>query len=110
VVDVLLDQGVSIEAMGADGKSPLIFAAAEGHNHIVELFLRRKVSPPGKDEQKNYALRWAAFYGHVDVADLLLHKKLAINDKNADGLTLYTLQLQISVFSRRVSSLHECDA
>jgi uncharacterized protein len=86
-VDVLLDQGASIEAMGADGRSPLICAAAEGYHHVVELFLRRKASPPGKDERENYALRWAAFYGHVDVADLLLHKKLAINDKNADGLT-----------------------
>jgi ankyrin repeat protein len=68
---------VDVNAPDADGKTPLILAAAKGHSKITKLLLGvSRVDFYAKDKSDADALTTAARHAHNDVyTDLLQHKR-----------------------------------
>lgn len=58
--------------------SPLCVAAKEGHLHVVSILLRRGASVRQKDELGWPPIRYAAYYGHPEVLELLLTEAAAL--------------------------------
>ncbi|KAK7422187.1 hypothetical protein QQZ08_009655 [Neonectria magnoliae] len=77
VVELLLDQGLSIEAEGETG-SPLVTASLLNHEALVLLLLRRgaDVNASGKT---GTALHIAAAKGHLSIMKLLIQGGAAVN-------------------------------
>jgi len=92
IADLLLAKGAAVNAKTDKGVTPLHWAAMKGHKDVVELLLantadvnaqtEQTVVPPTPlwDEEMGNSLKvyggWtplhlAAFYGHMDVAELL---------------------------------------
>jgi ankyrin repeat protein len=55
----------------ADGMTPLMAAAAGGHEAVVELLLERGADPARRDGQGRAAAAHARAAGHLDLADRL---------------------------------------
>jgi hypothetical protein len=55
----------------ADGLTPLMAAAAGGHEAVVELLLERGADPAQRDGQGRAAAAHARAAGHLDLADRL---------------------------------------
>ena len=83
---LLLEKGVSIDAMTDDGATPLCCAAKNGHETIVRLLLEEgasiDVDPSSRGTQ---ALHWAAKNGHEAVVRLLLEKGANIDAVDHSG-------------------------
>jgi len=68
------------------GQTPILLAAAEGHEGVVELLLGRKDVKSGKtDDDGRTPLHFAALYGHEGVVQVLLE----LGDVNPDKPTKY---------------------
>ncbi|KAJ7585110.1 Pfs, NACHT and ankyrin domain protein [Mycena floridula] len=55
-------------------RTPLSYAAEEGHIDIVKLLLEKNADPAAADEYKRTPLSYAARQGHIDIVKLLLEK------------------------------------
>ncbi len=95
VVTALLDQGAKIDALDADGKTPLLKAAdfarpfAENSRdaHAALILIARGADVNHQDADGNTALMLAAEYGLTDVARALLAKGANIIIRNKAGDT-----------------------
>jgi ankyrin repeat protein len=56
------------------GRTPLSWAAGNGHNTIAQLLLKKKVDPDSKTSNGRTPLSWAAGNGHEAVVRLLLEQ------------------------------------
>ena len=76
VVKTLLNRGAALRSKHSSGPShedsPLCLAAKNGHVSVVQELLTRGASVLQKDEQNWQPLRYAAFYAHPEVVELLL--------------------------------------
>ena len=86
-VSACLDQatGVHVDSSDGEGLTPLIVAAAAGHEHVVRLLLKRNASV---DQQSLYgwtALMQSAFYGHLPIVGLLVQNRANPNLRNVFG-------------------------
>lgn len=93
-VGLLLDSGVSLEARGEMGDTPLIRAASFGQTAAVKLLLQRGANVEAKDEGGNTPLTAAACScAIVDMPDtfdsirLLIQKKANVNARTNGGST-----------------------
>jgi ankyrin repeat protein len=87
VVELLLRYGANPNTRHLDGKTPLHFAAEEGHVAVVELLLQHGADPSSQDEDGNAALHLAARRGWGDVAYVLLRHGADPNARDAEGKT-----------------------
>jgi ankyrin repeat protein len=75
-VETLLANGDGIDLNLSDtqcGRTPLIWAALNGHKEIVELILAKDgVNPNSKDDRGWTSLVWAAIEGHKEIVEVLL--------------------------------------
>jgi hypothetical protein len=86
-VERLIGQGASVEAKNNDGWTPLIWAAANGHETICRLLIANKASVEAKDNDGWTPLIYAANCGHESVCKLLIANKASIEVKSNDGWT-----------------------
>lgn len=85
-VDLYLQAGMDAgERIQPDWASPLLMAADQGHNEIVELLLSHGAPADGANVQGNTALMFAADKGHTDVARTLLERGANLNAQNSNG-------------------------
>ena len=69
-------KGCEINQGDCTGKTPLLWAAKNGHEGAVKLLLELEdVDPDRPDNQGSTPLSWAAYHGHEGVAQLLLGQK-----------------------------------
>lgn len=80
------------------GKTALIFAAREGHSHLVALLMglqSRRVDPNLTDNDGTTALMIAAQRGHDNVVSMLLNDpRVDPNLTNGKGQTAYMLAIE----------------
>lgn len=86
IMQLLLERGGDIEAADADGRTPLLWAAYEGSDKAVQLLVRQgaKHQVPGAGMT---ALHYAAQFGHVEVAKVLVSAGADINAHDEKGAT-----------------------
>lgn len=88
-INAFIDAGININAQNAaDGRTPLISAAARGDLEVVKLLLQRGADPNVKDKENYTALFHAieAMYQEVALA-ILDHPNLDLNAKGLNGVT-----------------------
>jgi len=68
-------------------RTPLSYAAQNGHEAVVQLLLEHKADVSAKDNNRWTALHIAAVYGHEAVVRLLLEHKADVGAKDNDGWT-----------------------
>jgi RNA polymerase sigma-70 factor (ECF subfamily) len=71
MLELLLVDGLNVDAQGKDGQSLLHWAARQGHMDAVELLLQHKATVNLKDKAGKTPLQLAADAGHRRVAELL---------------------------------------
>ncbi len=67
--------------------TPLHFAAINGREDVVELFLSKGADVNAKNKSQRTPLHLAACFGHKDVVELFLSKGAEVNAKNKFGET-----------------------
>lgn len=65
--------------------SPLCIAARAGHAHLVQLLIRRGASVKQRDEYGYIPLRYAAYYAHPEVVQVLLLEGAGLVDYGEDS-------------------------
>ena len=86
-VEVLLEEGVDVNAKDNYGATPLISAAFFGYTEIAELLLEAGADPNIKDKDGWTPLMIAAMDGKTGVVKLLLKAGADPNAKNKEGET-----------------------
>ena len=86
VVQQLLDNGAELNSKDMNGRTPLSWAAENGHEAVVKLLLGRDdVAADSQDTYGQTPLSWAAEKGHEAVVKLLLGR----DDVAADSQDTY---------------------
>ena len=89
MVRMLLDHGSRLRSKFSKGPShedsPLCLAAKHGNTSVVEELLSRGTSVLQKDEREWQPLRYAAFYAHPQVVNLLLKAGAAVSGNPSGG-------------------------
>ncbi|KAI9773772.1 MAG: hypothetical protein M1839_002005 [Geoglossum umbratile] len=85
----LLEKEYNPDLQDSDGRTPLSWAADNGHEAVVKLLLAtEKVDPDSKDSTGQTSLSWAAESGHEAVVKLLLAtEKVDPDSKDSYGRT-----------------------
>jgi hypothetical protein len=76
-----------IDVEDSDGRTPLSWAAENGHEAVVQQLLERGADIEAKDNYGQTPLSWAAEKGREAVVQLLLEKGAEINAKDIAGRT-----------------------
>ncbi|VUC26305.1 unnamed protein product [Clonostachys rosea] len=71
----------------SSSRSPLTWAAEEGHREIVDFLLKRDSMVDGMDSDGKRPLSWAALNGHEAIVRSLIENGADTNAQNRDGLT-----------------------
>jgi ankyrin repeat protein len=83
VVEAILKMGADVDSKDSKyGRTPLLFAAKEGHDVVVELLLKKDADVNSKDKYGTTPLSYAASGGHVAVLELLLEKGANVHEDN----------------------------
>lgn len=82
LVRQLLHTGIKPDSRDESGRTPLSWAAAEGHAIIAGHLLTEGADMEAKDRLNKTALIWAAEKGHTNVVELLLSKGADIEAKD----------------------------
>ena len=93
VVQVLLDQRASIDAVNNKNNTPLHLAALSGHLQVVQELLDRRASVDAVNNKNYTPLHLSALKGHLQVVQELLDHGAsvdAVNNKNYTPLQLAT--------------------
>ncbi|KAF2191875.1 hypothetical protein K469DRAFT_344388 [Zopfia rhizophila CBS 207.26] len=85
VVKLLLEKGAALESKSNSGRTPLSWAAQNGHEAVVvKLLLEKGAVLESKSNSGRTPLSWAAQNGHEAVAKLLLEKGAVLESKDKD--------------------------
>jgi len=86
-VRLLLDMGAQVDAEDDTKKTPLHWAAWNGHIEIARLLIKRGAQVDAEDKYKQTPLHMAAYNGHTGVARLLIERGAQVDAVNADKQT-----------------------
>ncbi|KAM0497400.1 hypothetical protein ACHAP8_006892 [Fusarium lateritium] len=84
-ISQILDEGIDINSLDADGRSPLSLAAEHGWSDIVQTLTGRDADPNVQDNYGASPLWWASRYGHAMIVEHLLDKGAHFDSPDADG-------------------------
>ncbi|KXX76648.1 Ankyrin repeat domain-containing protein 50, partial [Madurella mycetomatis] len=88
VVQLLLDTGkAKVDSKDNNGRTPLSWAASNGHHTVAKLLLDSGADPNSKDGNGRAPLLYAAENGHEDVIKRLLVEKANVNAQDNIGFT-----------------------
>jgi cytohesin len=77
----LIDRGMPVDARDAQGRTPLMVAAAFDSRAVADLLLARGADPIIRDQAGGHApLDFAAAAGHPEIAQLLLRHRASVHD------------------------------
>ncbi|KAH8329501.1 hypothetical protein KR074_012155 [Drosophila pseudoananassae] len=93
-VQLLVTAGANVNFMAPDLVSPLLLAAAGGHNEIVRFLLDHGAESTHMDIMGNTALMYAAAGNHPHTCNELLARDLDLSASNENGETAYSLAVQ----------------
>jgi ankyrin repeat protein len=96
VVKLLLESGAAIDSKDSkSSRTPLSWAAENGHGSVSKLLLEKGAEIDSKDTQYGQTpLSWAAEKGHISVVRLLLDKDADVNVQHE----LYGNALQAAIY------------
>jgi len=83
----LINSGVSVDAVGPDGWSPLIMASAQGLEDIARYLLEKGANPNSANNLGRTALLFAARYGNQVMVKLLLRFSADVDIPDLEGNT-----------------------
>lgn len=81
------DNAGQIDLADTEGRTPLSYAAGNGHTLTVDHLLHNKSFVDAADNQKRTPLAWAAASGHIATSQLLLTHNADPNRQDVDGKT-----------------------
>lgn len=88
IVNTLINAGAIIDRQNKEGYSPILAAAQEGTEEIIDRLVAAKANVNILSfEQKNSALILVAWNGRPAAADKLIKAGAKVNHQNADGAT-----------------------
>jgi len=85
-IEVIL-QSADVESKDSVGRTPLAYAAGNGHEAVVKQLLEAKADVKSKDSVGRTPLSYAAENGHEAVVKQLLEAKADVESKDIDGRT-----------------------
>jgi len=91
---LLVAAGANVNSLAPDIVSPLLLAAAGGHNEIVRFLLDRGANGSHMDIVGNTALMYAAAGNHPHTCNELLSRDLDFSASNENGDTAYALAVK----------------
>jgi ankyrin repeat protein len=91
IVKYLPDAEKDIEAECSYGRTPLSYAAANGHKEIVKLLLNAKAKVDAQNKDGGTALISAIANSHMEIVEMLLDAKAKVDTQNKDGTTALIL-------------------
>ncbi|KAI0412894.1 hypothetical protein F5X98DRAFT_353603 [Xylaria grammica] len=84
IAELLLNEGADVADANEDGWTPLICAAANDRQAVVQLLLDTEdVNVNSRDSNGRTPLSWAAEFGHETVVELLLQKGANVEARDA---------------------------
>lgn len=86
VIDYLIREGVSLEAMNGHEQTPLMVAVASNHFDIVMTLIRKKVELDKKDIDGDTALHMALKNRFENIAEVLIQHGANVNVTDRDNL------------------------
>lgn len=92
--NVLISQGADVNLEAPDLVTPLLLAAAQGHNEIVRLLLQKGAKVGHSDIVGNTALMYATAGNHPHTTNQLLEYFPDVTATNENGDSAYSLALQ----------------
>ncbi|KAH8393157.1 DNA-binding protein RFXANK [Drosophila serrata] len=93
-VQLLVAAGANVNIMAPDLVSPVLLAAAGGHNEIVRFLLDHGADSGHMDIVGNTALMYAAAGNHPHTCNELLARDLDLSASNENGETAYSLAVE----------------
>jgi len=81
-VKALVEDGVDVNSQDGFGRTPLHWAAWNGHREVAELLLSQGAQVDAQDEDNETPLHWAAFNGHTETVQLLLAQGAQVDAQN----------------------------
>lgn len=87
IIEVLIDQGADLNLPENEGLrgTPLMYAGAWNDAGISKLLLEAGADVNAVDVNKDPALNWATYYGHVQVMKLLISEGADLNVRSKHG-------------------------
>ena len=79
------DQNIPVDFRFNNGSTPLIVAAEEGRQEVVDFLLDSGANPNARNDLNYTALHWAAFRGQLGIVELLLKNGADANVKDSTG-------------------------
>lgn len=113
-VNTLLDQGVLVDSLDTDGRTPLMAAVRYGHSSVVCLLLDRgatidAMSKYGTGELRKTALRHAVECNRVEIVPLLVERGADLADPHFSRASLLTDAVRLGHYEM-VKVLLDCGA
>ncbi|RGP76883.1 ankyrin repeat [Fusarium longipes] len=81
----VLDDGIEVDSLDADGRSSLSLAAEHGWSDIVHALTERNADVKLQDNYGGSTLWWASRYGHNMIVEHLLDRGAHIDTSDTDG-------------------------
>ena len=86
IIDILLQNGVDVNAQDKEGDTPLHIAALYGDSTSVSSLLQRRANPSAQDEYGHTPLHEAITGGNAEVVQILINKS-DVNARSVSGIT-----------------------
>jgi cytohesin len=85
VAKLVTENPPSVQSADALGNTPLMWAAAYGHEDVVQFLLANKAAVNARNQEEKTALHWAVGNGNKDVVALLLSNGADVNARDRMG-------------------------
>ncbi|KAJ3343346.1 Ankyrin repeat domain-containing protein 55 [Gonapodya sp. JEL0774] len=87
VTELLIREGLNLDAGDLEGRAPLHWAAAAGSAEVVEILLRAGAEVDIRDKSTTTALHEAAYSGDTETVRVLLHYGADVKSEDVGGRT-----------------------
>ena len=93
--EAVLQMGVDVNSVDADGRTLLHHAAERGDCRTVDVLLARSCKVGARSTSGRTPLHEATYNGHLEVMRRLLQSKAPIDERDADGATPLVLAVEL---------------